>query len=331
MSAAAAPVAAARQADRRPIWLHLGVIALLFALQFLLPAYDHTNMTRIMILATYAMGYNLLLGYTGLMSLGHAMFFAAGLYGAGLSAYYLGFDPLSAFLLGLIAGLGLSILVGMIALRTSGVSFMIVTLMFAQACFLLTLYFNEITQGDQGIVIDLSAWSWDTGSEDGPLTLVSPPIRYNLALLLFTVSLLVSLFLVRSRIGRVLVAIRENEARTVMLGYHSFRYKLGSLALSGTLSAAAGATYALLFSYVGSTFAGIQYSILPLLWVLLGGQGTILGPLLGTALMYYLIDISSEYTSSYMLIVGVALVLLVLWFPKGILGTLRQKWLPWLP
>jgi branched-chain amino acid transport system permease protein len=135
----------------------------------------------------------------------------------------------------------------------------------------------------------------------------------------------------RSRIGRVLIAIRENEARTVMLGYHSFRYKLGSLALSGMMSAAAGAAYALLFSYVGSTFAGIQYSIFPLLWVLLGGQGTILGPLLGTGLMFYLIDVSSEYSSSYMLIVGVALVLLVLWFPKGILGTLRQKWLPWLP
>ena len=129
------------------------MIAALFALQFLLPAYDHTNMTRIMILASYAMGYNLLLGYTGLMSLGHAMFFAAGLYGAGLGAYYLGFDPLSAFLAGLVAGLALSLLVGMVALRTSGVSFMIVTLMFAQACFLLTLYFNEITQGDQTLDI----------------------------------------------------------------------------------------------------------------------------------------------------------------------------------
>jgi len=330
MSEQALPVAATVGADRRPIWLHIGVVVLLFALQFLLPAYDHTNMTRIMILAAYAMGYNLLLGYTGLMSLGHAMFFAAGLYGAGLTAYYFGFDPLSALIAGILAGLGLSVAVGLIALRTSGVSFMIVTLMFAQACFLLTLYFNEITQGDQGIVLDLSAWSWDFGGEE-PLSLISSPIRYNLALLLFTACLLVSLFLMRSRIGRVLIAIRENEPRTLMLGYHSFRYKLGSLALSGTMSAAAGATYALLFSYVGSTFAGIQYSIFPLLWVLLGGQGTILGPLLGTALMFYLVDVSSEYTSSYMLIVGIALLLLVLWFPKGILGTIRQKWLPWLP
>jgi branched-chain amino acid transport system permease protein len=331
MSDQALSISISSAADRRPVWLHLGVIAALFLLQFLLPAHDHTNLTRIMILASYAMGYNLLLGYTGLMSLGHAMFFAAGLYGAGLTAYYFGLDPLSAFVAGIATGLCLSTAIGLIALRTSGVSFMIVTLMFAQACFLLTLYFNEITGGDQGFVLDFSAWSWDFGGEEGPLSLISPPIRYNLAWLLFTVCLLVSLFLMRSRIGRVLIAIRENEARTVMLGYHSFRYKLGSLALSGMMSAAAGATYALLFSYIGSTFAGIQYSILPLLWVLLGGQGTILGPLLGTGLMFYLIDVSSEYSSSYMLIVGVALLLLVLWFPKGILGTLREKWLPWLP
>jgi branched-chain amino acid transport system permease protein len=317
--------------DRRPVWLHLGVLVLLFALQFVLSDYDHTNVTRIMILASYAMGYNLLLGYTGLMSLGHAMFFAAGLYGAGLPVYYLGFDPLSAFIAGVVAGILLSFAVGLIALRTGGVSFMIVTLMFAQACFLLTLYFNEITQGDQGLVLDLSAWSWDLGGEEGPLTLISPPIRYNLALLLFTLCLLVSFFLMSTRIGRVLIAIRENETRVTMLGYDSFRYKLGALALSGTISAAAGATYALSFSYIGSTFAGIQYSIFPLLWVLLGGQGTLLGPLLGTALMFYLVDISSEYTSSYMLFVGAALVLLVLWFPKGILGTVRQKWVPWLP
>ena len=331
MSGQALSMATMPGKDRRPVWLHLSVLVLLFALQFVLPDYDHTNVTRIMILASYAMGYNLLLGYTGLMSLGHAMFFAAGLYGAGLPAYYLGFDPFSAFIAGVAAGIFLSFAVGLIALRTSGVSFMIVTLMFAQACFLLTLYFNKITQGDQGLVLDLSAWSWDLGGEEGPLTLISAPIRYNLALLLFTLCLLASFLLMRSRIGRVLIAIRENETRVTMLGYHSFRYKLGALALSGTISAAAGATYALLFSYVGSTFAGIQYSIFPLLWVLLGGQGTLLGPLLGTAVMFYLVDISSEYTSSYMLFVGAALVLSVLWFPKGILGTVRQKWVPWLP
>ena len=105
-----------------------------------------------------------------------------------------------------------------------------------------------------------------------------------------------------------------------MLGYDTFPDKLVAVIASGTISAAAGAAYALLFGYVGSTFASIQYSILPLLWVLLGGAATTLGPLLGTLFMYYVVDIASGYTSAYLLIVGVALILLVLFFPEGHAG-----------
>jgi branched-chain amino acid transport system permease protein len=315
--------------SRRSVLLHLAVIALLFGLQFVLPAYHHTNFARIMVLASYAVGYNLLVGYTGLLSLGHAMFFAAGLYGAGLTIQYLGFNAPSGFAAGVLAGAGLAAVVGLVALRTSGVAFMIVTLMFAQACYLLTLYFNDITRGDEGFVLDPAARRWSFGSLSFDLS--APATRYNVALCLFAACTIVCLVLVRSAVGRVLIAVRENEARTTLLGYHSFRYKLLALALSGAMAGAAGAAYALLFSYVGSTFASIQYSIFPLLWVLLGGAGTTLGPLIGTLLMFYLVDFSSEYTSSYMLVVGAALVLLVLWFPKGILGTLRERWVPWLP
>ena len=87
----------------------------------------------------------------------------------------------------------------------------------------------------------------------------------------------------------------------------------------------------LLFSYMGSTFAAIEYSILPLLWVLLGGAGTVIGPFIGTLLMFYLAEFSSEYTSAYKLVVGVVLVLLVLFFPKGIAGSLRERYAKWLP
>ena len=137
--------------------------------------------------------------------------------------------------------------------------------------------------------------------------------------------------IVRSRHGRVLVAIRENEERTRMLGYDTFANKLVAVVVSGIICAAAGAGYAVLFGYVGSTFASVQYSILPLLWVLLGGAATTLGPILGTLFMYYVVDITSGYTSAYLLIVGVALILLVLFFPKGMLGTLRDRWMRWLP
>jgi branched-chain amino acid transport system permease protein len=116
-----------------------------------------------------------------------------------------------------------------------------------------------------------------------------------------------------------------------MLGYDTQAHKLIAFVVSGTVAAAAGAAYALLFAYVGATFASIQYCILPLLWVLLGGAGTVLGPLVGTLLMFYLVDVTSGYTSAYMLLVGVALLALVVWFPKGLLGTLRERAVPWLP
>jgi len=309
----------------RSLALHGGALAVLFLLQFVLAPYHHTNFTSIMVLATYGIGYNILIGYTGLLSLGHAMFFAAGLYGAGLTVHYFGIDPVSAFLLGALAALVFATAVGLVALRTTGVSFMIVTMMFAQACFLLILYLNEWTRGDEGIVISGAA------RQIGGLSLTNPTVRYNLALALFAGGLVLCLFLIRSRVGRVLVAIRENEERVKMLGYHTFRYKLLALALSGLLSGAAGASFALMFGYVGATFASIEYSIFALLWVLLGGAGTILGPIVGALLMFYLVEWTSEITQSYRIVVGAALVLLTLFFPKGILGTLREKRLRWLP
>ena len=217
----------------------------------------------------------------------------------------------------------------LMALRTSGVSFLIVSLMFAQAFYLASLYFNEITLGDQGLILSGKLAALEFGGTQ--VGFYEPALKYNGALLLFAVCLLGTLVLRLSPVGRVLIAIRENEERTRLLGYDSFRYKLLALVVSGALASAAGAGYALLFSYVGSTFASILFSIYPLLWSLLGGIGTILGPLLGTAFMFYLVDLASGWTSAYLFVVGVALLVLVLWFPRGILGTVRARWLPWLP
>ncbi|TPL57883.1 branched-chain amino acid ABC transporter permease [Mesorhizobium sp. B2-4-2] len=309
--------------------LHLGVIALLFVLSFVLPDYHHGLVARIMVLAVFAMGYNMLFGYVGLLSLGHAMFFAAGLYGAGLAVIQLGWSVPAALLSGIACGAVLALVIGLLALRTTGVAFMIVTMMFAQVFYLLILYFAAWTGGDQGMVVPQPARVLSFGATS--LDLTNPTVRYMSALALFSLVLLVTLAVVRSRYGRVLVAIRENEERTKMLGYDTFSNKLAAVVVSGTICAASGAAYALLFGYVGSSFASVQYSILPLLWVLLGGAATTLGPLIGTLFMYYVIDVTSGFTSAYLLIVGVALILLVLFFPKGILGSIRQRWLGWLP
>jgi branched-chain amino acid transport system permease protein len=309
--------------------LHLAVILGLLGLQVVLPPFHHGMVARIMVLAAYATGYNVLLGYTGLMSLGHALFFAAGMYGTGLGVYHLGLGAGAAFATGILASLLSALGVGIVALRTGGVAFLIVTMMLAQAFYLATLHFNEITLGDQGFVLTGRLAPLRLAGLDLPLS--SPAVKYNLALLVLAPCLLTCLGLVRSPVGRVLVALRENEERTRLLGYDTFLYKLLALAVSGTMAGAAGAAYTLLFSYAGATFASILYSIYPLLWTLVGGAGTTLGPLVGTAVMAYAVDIASGLTSSYLLLVGVALVALVLWFPAGIVGTLRERWLPWLP
>jgi branched-chain amino acid transport system permease protein len=310
--------------DRASI-AHLALIAILFGLQFVLPAYYHLVLTRAMVLATFAVGYNVLYGYTGLLSLGHAMFFAAGMYGAGLTAYHLEWSASAAFLAGLAVGVIFAFVIGLVVLRTAGVAFMIVTMMFSQAVYLLILYLGDWTRGDEGFTLSGPARAFLA------LDLANPTIRYNLALSLLTIAMVTTFMLVRSSWGRVLVAIRENEDRATMLGYDTFRYKLFALTLSGVIAAAAGAAYGLLFAYVGATFASIQYSIFPLLWTLLGGAGTIVGPFFGTLAMTVLVDVTSEYTSAYLLVIGIVLILLVLFFPRGIFGTIRQRWVPWLP
>ena len=306
-----------------------GILMLLFLLQFILPTYHHSSVSKIMLLASYAIGYNFLLGYTGLMSLGHAMFFSSGMYSMGLGIYYLELSPLNGVIFSASFSLMVSLIFGLFALRTSGVSFLIVTLMFGQTFYLSILYFNEFTFGHDGFSLAKYLGSFVIFGKEYLFS--NPDIRYNFALLLLTSYLLITTFIVLSPVGRILIAIRENESRTQLLGYNVFYYKLFALVLSGTFSGVAGAMHGLLFSYIGTTFAEIHHSISPLLWTLLGGAGTVIGPLFGTGIMYYLIDFIGEITKNYLLVVGIVLILMIIWFPLGIMGSVRRKYLKWLP
>ena len=304
---------------------HIALLATIAAAGMLVGDYHQGNLSRIMVLAIYATGYNILFGYTGLLSLGHAMFFAAGLYGMGLGIRFLGLDPVTGFLAGTLAGAILAAVLGALALRARGVAFMIVTLMFAQAVYLTILYFGAYTRGDEGFVLQQA----ERTILGAPLS--NPDLRFWLAFALFAAATLITLAIVRRPLGKSLVAVRENEARAQMLGYDTFRLKWTAVILSGTVSAASGAAYGLLFGYVGASFASVQYSIFPLLWVLLGGAGTVIGPFIGTLFMFYLIDFSSGLTTAYMLFAGIALVLLTLFAPHGIAGEIRRRLLRGLP
>lgn len=305
--------------------LHLFTIALLAGAFFILPEYHSGIVARVLVLAIYAMGYNLLFGYTGLLSLGHALFFASGMYGLGLAMQYLHLSPITGLIAGLAFAAFASTVIGFLALRTSGVAFMIVTLMFAQAGYLTILLLGEYTRGDEGFVIKQSQ-RMISGFDLSDAT-----NRYFVALALFSICLLLIGRIVQSGFGKTLVAIRENEERAKMLGYNVQLHKWFAVIISGTMSGAAGAIYALLFGYVGATFATVQYSIFPLLYVLLGGAGTTIGPLIGALFMFYLIDISSQFTNAYLLVAGVALILLTLYAPHGLAGVVRKHVIRWLP
>ncbi len=211
----------------RVILTHGGLLALLLALNFVLPAYHHGILARVMVLATYAVGYNILFGYTGLLSLGHAMFFAAGMYGLALPMQHLGLSALPAFGTGIAAAALLALVAGALALRTTGVAFMIVTLMFAQSAYLTILLAGTWTRGDEGFVIAGSA------RQIAGIDLSQPGPRYLAAFCLFAAALLLTLVVVRRPFGRVLIAIRENEDRTRLLGYDTGARKLAAVVLSG--------------------------------------------------------------------------------------------------
>ena len=316
------------QTQQRSLALCLCVLVVMFLLQFVLSSYLVLAMTRIMIISVFAMGYNILMGYTGLLSLGHAMFFAAGLYGAGLSAYYWGVGLGFAFVLGIIASFIVSVAIGLLALRTKTVAFMILTLMFSQAAFLLTLHYSEITGGDQGLTLPADARRFALlGIE---LDMTSDTTRFNIAFVVFAATLMVTYAITRGPLGRLFIAVRENADRTEMLGFNIYVVKLVAFTVSGTIAGTAGALYGLMFGYIGSAFADFQNSIEPLLFTLVGGPGTLLGPLLGTALMTMLIDRLSGMTTAYLVVVGVILIATTVWFPKGILGTIRDRWVRWL-
>ena len=312
---------------RKDLILHLSALSVLLLLELLgiFSDYHQGNFARILVLAAYGVGYNILFGYTGLLSLGHALFFSAGLYASGLSIYHLDYDIGQSVILAIGISAIVSSLIGFLALRTIGVSFMIVTLMFSQIAYLSILYFGSITRGDEGFVIQQSSRVFFS------LDLSNPTIRYYSALLIFSLCIFINLWIAKSSFGRVLVAIRENSDRALMLGYNVQSYKLLSIIISGTISGFAGACYGILFGYVGASFATVSYSIFPLLWVLIGGAGTVLGPLVGAIFMFYLIDYASDITDAYMIIVGVSLLIVTLFARRGLLGELRYRFFKWIP
>jgi branched-chain amino acid transport system permease protein len=203
--------------------------------------------------------------------------------------------------------------------------FIILTLMTSLAFYYAVILFNNVTGGEQGLVLPLERLTLPAGKF--LIDLTSPVARYNAALLGLIIAMSTSLTIYLKKYSTLLLAIKENEDRTELLGYDVYRHKLTVFLLSSTLSGLSGSLYSITARYIGASLVSVNYSIMPLLWALLGGQGTVLGPLVGTAFLTVIIDIASSYTSSYLIIVGISLIALVLTAPEGLLGRIKTRWL----
>lgn len=277
-------------------------------------------MIEVFILAIYAISYDLILGITGLLSFGHAMFFAVGAYLTGIAFKSFGWGVGQTLVAVIIAGIVQALLFGLVLPRVKGITFALVTLGFASV-FEIIVKSNEMVAytgadvGLQGVIVP--AWL-NTSTE-----------RFNLYLIVLFFTFFVYLVyrrFVDSPTGRVCIATRENEGRALMLGYNTFYFKLTALILSSITAAMAGFFHTIHQPIVSPSVAGLGWTVAALLIILIGGIGTLSGALVGAAvfrlLQFYLDRWFGEYAS---FLLGLVYVLLVMFLPFGIVGTWQAR------
>ena len=267
--------------------------------------------------ALFATAFDIMLGYTGLLSFGQAAFFGGGAYTAGLLAQRLGVPyPLNALAAALAAGLIALPLMGL-AIRRRGIYFAMITLAFGQMVFYVVNEWRSLTGGENGVQgIPRVAL--------GGLDISSSTAYYYAAFPLAALGLLLCWRIVRSPFGRVLLAIRENDVRTETLGYAVHRYKLLAAVLSCALSGLAGGIWVINHGFVALDAVHWTTSGLVVIMVLLGGMGTRLGPLVGAALVLLLRDFISTWTDAWGVVTGTIFILVILIFRQGIVGTIER-------
>ncbi len=299
-------------------------LALLVALA-LLPLAGERFVTylaiRMMLLAIFAMGYDLLLGQTGLLSFGHGGFYAAGAYALGFFSLHVSPHPLLGVLVAVAAGALLGLAVGALCVRSSEVYFSMLTLAFGMMVFALVWNASDITGGDDGLV----------GVMRGPVRLpgVSIPIArdqdfYYLVLALFVLAVLVAWRIRRSPFGLVLAGMRENVTRVAFAGVPVRRYRVAVFTISTAYAGLAGGLETLLESSARPMMAHWTHSAEPMLVSLLGGLGTLSGPIVGSFLFIAMREIVQRFTEHWMLAFGILLLLIIGAFRGGVVGTIHQ-------
>ncbi len=272
---------------------------------------------KVMCFALFACAFNLLLGYVGLLSFGHAMFLGMAGYTAAHAAKVWGLSPELAILAGTAAACGLGIVSGLIAIRRQGIYFAMITLALAQMVYFFCVQV-PFTYGEDGIQ------AVPRGRLFGLIDLADMSSMYVTVFFIFFAGFLVIYRIIHSPFGQVLKAVRENEARAISLGYEVDRYKFLAYVLSAALSGVAGATNALVFQLAGLNAVYWTMSGEVVLMTLLGGMGTVFGPVVGALALLAMENYLARLGSWVTIVQGCIFVVCVLTFRRGIVGELAR-------
>jgi branched-chain amino acid transport system permease protein len=267
--------------------------------------------------ALFACAFNLLIGYVGLLSFGHAAFLGTAGYATAHAAKVWGLPPELAIVFGTAAGGGLGVVIGALTIRSRGIYFANITLAFAQMLYFFCLQ-AKFTGGEDGIQ------AVPRGTLLGVLDLGQTHTMYFVVLAIFLLGFLVVYRAIHSPFGQVLKAVRENEPRAISLGYKPEHYKLLAFVLSATLSGLAGGTKALVFQLASLTDVHWTMSGEVVLMTLLGGLGTVFGPVVGAFIMVTLEQYLAQLGAWVTIVQGVIFVICVLTFRRGIVGELAR-------
>jgi len=279
--------------------------------------------SRVVILGLAAMALNFLLGFTGVLSFGHAAYFGLGAYGAAMTIKYLVPSTPLGIVVGVVVGTVAAAAIGALIVKLRGVYFAMVTIAFGQVFYFITFRWNSVTGGDDGVngwqrqPLHLGFTTIDIAGNDKAF--------YYFVLLLFAVAVAAMAMLLRSPLGRSLIAIRENERRARFLGIPVERHIWISFVISGGFAALAGTLYALLSNFTDPRSLHWTLSGNFVIMAVLGGMRSFWGPLIGAAIFVVLQDYVSSHTENWMSFIGLFFVLVVTFFPRGVLGIIRRR------
>ncbi|MBN9004070.1 MAG: branched-chain amino acid ABC transporter permease [Rhizobiales bacterium] len=286
----------------------------LSVLPLVLPDYYLYLATELLIWALFALSLDLLLGYTGLPSFGHAIFFGIPAYAVGI-ILTAGYPLIVALLVAVVAASLTGLILGYLATRTGGIGYIIVTLLASFAVFLIAFSWTNLTGGENGLYI----------SRAGTLAALSTQAAYAIVAVSTALIFLGARWLVRSNYGLLLVGIKTNETRAQAMGYNTQLYKFQITIVSAMIAGVAGVLYALLARSLSAELVGPELSTEAVIWVLLGGTQTLLGPMLGAAL-FILIKQALNTIRAYPIFLGLLFIVVVVWAPSGLLKLPKGLW-----